>query len=137
MAPQTLGKCFFLQCIYVVTLFACVSRPVKCPGNSVESPEMAGDLQVSRKCQQICRFEVIFFICTCNYRKKYLPLPPPTESGSLQGIMDICATTPPPPANLVRYPPPQNLVGFWRSRKIYRAASAGCPPPKQKSWLRR
>ena len=54
--------------------------------------------------------------------------PPPSERGPHMKITENCWYYP---------PPPPNLVGFWRSRKIYRVASAGWPPPKQKSWLRR
>ena len=58
---------------------------------------------------------------------KFPLLPPPTESGRLRRSRKISATT----------PPPLKLAGFWRSRKIYRVTSAGWPPPKPKSWLRR
>ena len=58
---------------------------------------------------------------------KFMLLPPPTKSGRLLEITE----------NVCYYPPSPNLVGFWRSRKMYRVTSAGWPPPQQKSWLRR
>ena len=82
--------------------------------------EMAGDHQVSRKCKKKSPgIEVILLMFTCNYRKKCLPLPPPPPPNR------VCFR------KLLLLPPPPNLVGYRRSRKIYRVASAGCPPPNK------
>ena len=87
-------------------------------------------------------------ICTWNYRRKFQPLPPPpspSEHGPLKEIAENVWYYPPlsvpPPANLSPLkeitenfcyypPPPPKLVGFWRSRKIYRVASAWLPQTK-------
>ena len=84
--------------------------------------------------------EVILLILTSCYQQ-ILP-PPPHIMWLAYGYgrsRKMSATTPPPPTESARltaipenfcyYPPPPNLVGLRRSRKI--------GPPQKKSWLRR
>ena len=59
--------------------------------------------------------------------KKFLLLPPPTESGRLTAI----------PENFCYYPPPLNLPGLRRSRKISAATpptESGRPPEITENW---
>ena len=81
---------------------------------------------------------VIFPNFTCIYRKKNsatTPLPPQERGPLFEIKKNFCHY--PPPRNVVCLrrsrenfcyypPPPPNLVGCWRSRKMYRVA----PPPK-------
>ena len=109
--------------------------------NLRESPEMAGDLQVSRKCKKISRNwgNLIDLYLQENIAVHY---PPPHRIGSASGNYGHFCYSPQRTWTaygehgtfLLLPPPPPNLACFWRSRKLYRVASAGCPP-KQKSWL--
>ena len=122
MAPNLLVNVFFLQRIEVVTFFECVSRAAKSPGISVSLQKRwvisrsPGNVQ---KCPGIEGIDIDLYLQLPE--KCSATTPPPTERGPPQETTGISAT---------------NLVGFWRSRKMYQVASAGCPP-KQKSWLRR
>ena len=90
-----------------------------------ESPEMAGDLQVSLKCTKMSRNRDNFLDLDVQLPEKNSPsIPPPQRTWSAFGDHGKFRLLPPPPAN---------LVGFWRSRKIYRVASAGWPPPRNKN----
>ena len=99
------------------------TKTCKVSRNFDESPEMAGDLQASRKCNKSPGIEVTLLICTGNNFCYY-----------------------PPPPNRVRFRtlwkslllPPHRI---W-SASGYHAKSTGWhrpggPPPKKKSWLRR
>ena len=114
--PQTFGKCFF--CCNEMMLLR--SLNVKCNKMS----RNRGNLTVV---YLVILLETISaatpppanVVRLRSPREKMLLLTrPPTESGRSSGDHGKCLLLP---------PPPPNLVGFWRSRKMYRVTSAGCP----------
>ena len=118
--PKLLVNVFFLQWIDVVrpyVLWMCKQTCQVCR-NFRESPEMAGGLQVPRKCKKISRNGGHLIDLYLQLPEKNSAAPPPHRIGSAWGKYgNFCYNLPPP-----------NVVGFRRSRKIYRVASAGWPP---------
>ena len=106
--------------------------------NFRESPEMAGDLQLSRKCKQMSRNRGNFIDPYLQLSKKMsATAPPPPNRVRWRRSRKFSATTPRVRLRRSRTisataPPPPNLVGFWRSQNIYRVESAECPPPPNK-----
>ena len=122
-------------CCYV--LWMC-KQTCKVCRNSRESPEMRGDLQVSRKCKKI-------FVNWGNFIDLYLQppekknsatTPPPTRTGSASGNVWYYPSSPWRSWNISATPPHRIWSAPGDHAKCTGWHRPGAPP-KHKSWLRR